>query len=153
MTNRFKIHLISFSLLFLFLPGCKKNEAPYRGVAEDFIKTYYLQIDPKGALNFARGPAADKLHREMALLSGVPASKPQERPQMKYKIRSCRSEQPDEAHCDYELEIRTERLIQRRGRLALHQEDGHWWVIQFIEAESTSEGIRPGMTGGLAMNG
>lgn len=135
MTKARNIILIGLLIPAFFFLGCRKQLPDYQVTAENFVKTYYLQIDPAGALKFSRGPAAEKMHRELELLEGVSASKPEERPKLSYQIKSCLQKSPSEAHCDYELDIDAGRKIQRKGRLALHQDEERWWVIQFVEEQ------------------
>lgn len=118
--------------LFLFL-GCQQKLPDYQIVAQDFIQTYYLQINPKKALELTEGPAAEKMRRELELLHGIPPSQLTERPQLKFQINSCRAESDSKATCDYELDIQAERSFKRRGRLTLRQQQGHWRVTQFTE--------------------
>lgn len=125
--------LVSLALWVGLSSGCRGNHPDYQNAAENFVRTYYIEINPKGALQLTRGPAAEKMKQELELLAGLASPKAEERPEMVYKVYSCRSESSDSAHCQYSLDIQTERLLQRKGQMTLRHEDGQWWVTQFIE--------------------
>lgn len=127
---------LPFTLFIVMsLVACPGRVAEYQDVAARFIQTYYLQIDPKQALAYARGSAAEKLEREVGLLAGMSPAAASERPEMTYKILSCETPEPDLARCGYELKIQDVQSRTRHGQLTLHRMDGHWWVTQFVEAE------------------
>ena len=61
--------ILPLFLLFTLALACRKELPEYQIVAGNFVKTYYLEINPKGALQFTRGLASDKMNQELKLLA------------------------------------------------------------------------------------
>ncbi len=127
--------LVIRNFLFIFMVFFSLNQCSpkpeYQTIAEKFIETYYIQINPKGAVDYAHGPALEKLQLELQRLAGMAPPLPSERPKMSYKILSCKSDTPDSAECHYELKVQTDKMRTVHGQLTLGNRDGKWWVTEF----------------------
>lgn len=120
-------------LLIPFIVACTAERPPYHQAAAQFIQTYYLNIDPRGALEITEGPARDKVLREVELLKGIETAQTGERPKMEYQIKECVLREGERAQCHYEIYIDAGRKILRKGRLTLRPVAGKWKTTQFIE--------------------
>jgi len=129
-------------LSILALVSCTASKPDYQQIGERFLETYYLQADPKEALNLTLDPASEKLNHEMDLLKGIPASHSSEQPKMSYKILSCDLAEPQLAQCRYQLDIQMDRTRVRRGLLTLRPWKQGWKVTQFVE-EPYESGNQP----------
>jgi len=127
--------VLSLLLLLGFAPACHSSPGEYQAVAENFILSYYLHNNSKEALLFARGPAAERLDREVQLLAGVEPPGRAELPKMTYKVSPCRTTSGEEVQCDYELQIQDVKKRVRHGILTLKKLDSHWFVTDYAEAE------------------
>lgn len=136
MKIKLPLFFCALGLVFLFCLGaCSRPASDYQKKAEAFIQIYYLKADAKSALKITDGPAAQKIKRELELLEGLTPSQGPERPKMVYKILACKNPEADQAHCDYQLDIKMDQKTRvRKGRLSLRKIEGVWWVIQFVEA-------------------
>lgn len=124
--------------VLLFLVGsfaCSHDRQPNEKQAAVFIQTYYLDIDPKSALEITEGPAREKMLREVELLEGVGRPQKWETPAMTYQIKDCQLPEPGKAQCTYEIDIDAGRRILRKGMLTLRKEKDGWKATQFIETE------------------
>lgn len=128
-----RIGWVGSFLLILVFTACQPTRSPYHQAAAQFIQTYYLNIDPKGALEITEGPARQKMLREVELLKGVEKAQTGERPEMEYQIKECVIREGERAQCHYELYIDAGRKILRKGRLTLRPMAGTWKTTQFIE--------------------
>jgi len=121
------------ALIFSF--ACHRSTQEYQAVADHFVVAYYLHINSKEALEFSRGPAAEKLQREVDLLQGVEPAGKMEQPKMEYKVLPCKKLDADSVECDYELRIEDVKTRIRHGKLTLKRMQEHWWVSDYVEAE------------------
>jgi hypothetical protein len=124
-------YLFCAMLIFSWVQCASKPE--YQSIGEKFIQTYYIEINPKGALDYARGVALEKLELEIKRLAGMSPALPSERPEMSYKILACKVTPPDSPVCDFKLNIKTDKLRVVDGQLTLRKVEEKWWVTQFTD--------------------
>ncbi len=114
--------------------GCSRKGGPAEQAAAHFVDTYYVRIDPKGALALSSGAALEKLEKELLRLAGVGPVDAADRPQIRAALRGGRTE-GNSATFSYEIQSISDGVQQLTVDVDLAAAEGRWLVTDFRERE------------------
>ncbi|NIR49623.1 hypothetical protein GWO43_14125 [candidate division KSB1 bacterium] len=137
MTRNFK--QLRFSFLFIFgfvLTGCGHENSP-KGVAEEFLFRYFIELNQRGALDLSTGLAVDKLNKEIELTQSVRMEPNLElskhRPFIDYELVNTqqRKDETVTLFFDVTIEQKGGYKYQREAVLSATELEGTWKISNF----------------------
>lgn len=121
------------SLMIPFtMAACAKQPASEQ-VARQFMEAYYVNFNPKGALEVSNGLAAEKLNHQVGLLDGVAPDTGGDRPKVDYRLVTTGPAGDNDASYIYEVHSNAKDIGGRKVFVKMRLEGGQWKVSQFSE--------------------
>lgn len=114
--------------------GCTERVSPAQRAAASFVDTYYVRIDPKGALELSTGAAREKLQAELRRLADIGPVDADNRPQISAELLE-HSVERNGAVFAYEIRSISDGVSQLTVNVYLAESDGRWLVTDFRESE------------------
>ena len=114
--------------------GCSR-EPPAQQAAARFVDTYYVKINPGGALELSTGQAKEKLVKELQRLAGVGPVDESDRPQIRAALRKG-SVEDNGAVFTFEIQSVSDGVSQLSVNVYLEESRGRWLVNDFHESEN-----------------
>lgn len=130
-------HMIRVVLAWLLLfagSACARGDEAAQ-VAEAFVTRYYVEANLTEARALATGLAQDKLAREIDLIQGVPRTSQTMDRTITYRLADEKRVGQGKIFYVYDLMITASgRSFRRRTTIATGQENGRWWVTNYLES-------------------
>ena len=118
----------------LTLSACSSG-AESEKQARKFIDAYYVRINLTEAQALSTDLAAEKIHDQIQLTSGLGTPQAANAPQVEYKLISEENKNSDAATYIFEVKPQTSDVGGRKVFVKLRAENGQWKVTQFSEGD------------------
>lgn len=123
--------LLLVTLCTVIDTGCSR-QSPAEQAAARFADTYYVEIDPRAALDLCTGEAREKLEKELQRLAGVGPADAAERPQIQAVQRKVRILK-NSAEVTFEIQSIGDEVLLLTVDVGLRHEGERWVVTDFYE--------------------
>jgi hypothetical protein len=124
---------LAATILVLAVAGCSR-QSPAEQAAARFVDTYYVKIDPRGAVELSTGQAKEKLVMELQRLAGVGPVDAADRPQIRAALRD-QSVEDNGAVFTFEIQSVGGGISELTVNVYLEESEGRWLVNDFRERE------------------
>ncbi|MFQ5708943.1 MAG: hypothetical protein ACE5HO_15910 [bacterium] len=120
----------------LLVTGCGHDNSA-KGVAEEFLYRYFIELNQQGALQVSEGLAQDKLKKEIELLKGVRSAPDldlsKSKPFIDYKLMETRQMDEQAIALFYDVSIKSKGgdKYKRQVVLTTSPVNGVWKVVNF----------------------
>ena len=127
--------LATVVVLLCALLACQPDSRSPRGVAEQFIDQYYVQINLAGAQLFCTGLAREKIEEQVRLTQGQPIDESTRKPWVRYKLLETREETADHASYLFEgmVHVAGADGLTPKWLVSLRRDGDAWKVSNFTE--------------------
>ena len=112
--------------------ACQGKGAPDI-VAQQFMDSYYVNMNLDGAKKLSMGLAQEKLSDQIKLLDGQTITAGTNVPKVTYRVLSSEDGADGEKSYVFEVTPHEEEVGKRKVMVKVRQDNGEWRVSQFVE--------------------